>query len=68
MAQFTDHGSGHKTNTLLILWCRPKQLPYDLSLLEKTVLVRLDGTGGKVRGRELWHGRGAVIMVVRRPG
>lgn len=53
---------------VLILYSRPKQLPYDLSLLEKAVLLRLDGSGGKVRGRELWQRHGAVIMVVRRPG
>ena len=43
-------------------------MPYDLSLLEKAVLTKLDGSGETVRGKELWQSHGAVIMVVRRPG
>ena len=53
---------------LLLLPCSVSQQPYELSLLEKASLKRLDGSGAVVEGRELWHEKGAVIMVVRRPG
>lgn len=49
-------------------WGSVSQQPYELSLLEKASLKRLDGSEAVVEGRELWHEKGAVIMVVRRPG
>ena len=52
----------------LLLSCSVSQQPYELSLLEKASLKRLDDSGAVVEGRELWYEKGAVIMVVRRPG
>ena len=52
----------------LLLSCSVSQQPYELSLLEKASLKRLDGSEAVVEGRELWQEKGAVIMVVRRPG
>ena len=50
------------------LHCSPKRIPFPLPELGNAVLMTLDGSGRKVEGRELWRERGAVIMMVRRPG
>ena len=39
-----------------------------LSYLSGIQLKALDGSGGMVKSSDLWQKRGAVIMVVRRPG
>ncbi len=46
----------------------PSRKPYDLSKLGFTELVRLDDSKSVVKASELWREKGAVIMVVRRPG
>ncbi|CAI8037308.1 Peroxiredoxin-like 2A [Geodia barretti] len=46
----------------------PKREPFSLAGLRGAVLTALDGSGREVKAEELWRERGAVIMVVRRPG
>jgi hypothetical protein len=49
-------------------WAVPKRVPFSYSTLRSAVLTALDGSGREVVGEDLWRERGAVIMVVRRPG
>lgn len=49
-------------------WFSGRKPKFDLEALANAELVKLDGSNEQVNGRELWQGRGAVIMIVRRPG
>ena len=49
-------------------WFSGRSPKFDLTELRKARLVKLDGSSKEVSGRELWEARGAVIMIVRRPG
>ena len=46
----------------------PNREPFSLEELQGAVLRSLDGSGREVRAGDLWRERGAVIVVVRRPG
>ena len=51
-----------------IPWFSSHTPRFDLEELGKAKLVRLDGNNKQVNARELWHEKGAVIMIVRRTG
>lgn len=52
-------------NSPLLLLKRP---PFNLRQLEQAWLKYMDGSDRIIRAKDLWSDRGAVIMVVRRPG
>ena len=49
-------------------WFSGRSPKFDVAELRKAKLVKLDGNSKEVYGQELWQERGAVIMIVRRPG
>ena len=49
-------------------WFSGRTPKFDLEKLSKAKLLKLDGSNKQVNGRELWQQKGAVIMIVRRPG
>ena len=49
-------------------WFSGRYPKFDLAELRKAKLIKLDGSSKEIRGRDLWQERGAVIMIVRRPG
>ena len=49
-------------------WFSGRTPKFDLEKLSKAKLLKLDGSNKQVNGRELWQEKGAVIMIVRRPG